>query len=100
MICCYNTADLNPIGGISKTDLKKFISYARHAFDLPVLDRLDTPVVQFQRKSLFFDSFINATPTAELEPITADYVQADEVPLYLLPINYLFDICVPRPTWA
>ena len=31
------TADVNPIGAISKTDLKKFIAYARHAFDLPVL---------------------------------------------------------------
>ena len=25
------------------------------------------------------DTFLNATPTAELEPITADYVQSDEV---------------------
>jgi hypothetical protein len=32
-------ADINPIGGISKTDLKAFISYARDAFELPVLDR-------------------------------------------------------------
>ena len=30
-------ADINPIGGISKTDLKRFIAYARDAFDLPVL---------------------------------------------------------------
>ena len=30
-------ADVNPIGAISKTDLKKFIAYARDAFDLPVL---------------------------------------------------------------
>ena len=35
------TADINPIGGISKTDLKKFIRYARDAFDLPILDRFD-----------------------------------------------------------
>jgi hypothetical protein len=32
-------ADINPIGGISKTDLKAFISYSRDAFELPVLDR-------------------------------------------------------------
>ena len=32
-----NAADVNPIGAISKTDLKKFIAYARDAFDLPVL---------------------------------------------------------------
>ncbi|SCZ87891.1 BZ3500_MvSof-1268-A1-R1_Chr2-3g05359 [Microbotryum saponariae] len=56
-----SSADVNPIGAISKTDLKKFIAYAETAFDLPILAE-----------------FLNATPTAELEPITADYVQADE----------------------
>ena len=30
---------MNPIGGISKTDLKKFIAYAEEAFDLPILGR-------------------------------------------------------------
>ncbi|CAG8714052.1 573_t:CDS:2, partial [Acaulospora colombiana] len=43
------------------TDLKKFIAYAQTAFDLPVLE-----------------SFLTAVPTAELEPITENYVQADE----------------------
>lgn len=57
-----SSADVNPIGGISKTDLKRFIAYARDNFDLPILD-----------------SFLTATPTAELEPITKDYVQSDEV---------------------
>ena len=57
-----SSADINPIGGISKTDLKKFIAWAEHAFELPVLR-----------------SFIDAVPTAELEPITQDYVQSDEV---------------------
>ncbi|PWN54135.1 putative QNS1-glutamine-dependent NAD synthetase [Violaceomyces palustris] len=56
-----SSADVNPIGGISKTDLKSFIAYARDAFDLPVLQ-----------------DFLTAVPTAELEPITNDYVQADE----------------------
>lgn len=32
-----SSADINPIGAISKTDLKKFIAYAEKAFDLPVL---------------------------------------------------------------
>ncbi|KAH7885842.1 hypothetical protein F5I97DRAFT_1936802 [Phlebopus sp. FC_14] len=32
-----SSADINPIGGISKTDLKKFIAYAEGAFDLPIL---------------------------------------------------------------
>jgi NAD+ synthase (glutamine-hydrolysing) len=33
-----SSADLNPIGGISKTDLKRFIAYAQVAFDLPILE--------------------------------------------------------------
>ncbi|KAL5633160.1 hypothetical protein ACGC1H_003600 [Rhizoctonia solani] len=56
-----SSADINPIGGISKTDLKKFIRYAKDNFDLPILN-----------------SFLDAVPTAELEPITENYVQADE----------------------
>ncbi|KAJ1022538.1 hypothetical protein NDA16_003527 [Ustilago loliicola] len=56
-----SSADINPIGGISKTDLKSFIAYARDAFNLPILH-----------------SFLTAVPTAELEPITETYVQADE----------------------
>ncbi|WFD29324.1 NAD(+) synthase (glutamine-hydrolyzing) [Malassezia sp. CBS 17886] len=56
-----SSADLNPIGSVSKTDLKRFIVYARDVFALPCLQ-----------------SFLAAPPTAELEPITADYVQSDE----------------------
>jgi hypothetical protein len=57
-----SSADINPIGGISKTDLKRFILWASTAFELPILQ-----------------SFIDAPPTAELEPITAEYTQSDEV---------------------
>lgn len=57
-----SSADVNPIGGISKTDLKKFIHWADTNFELPILD-----------------DFLNATPTAELEPITENYVQSDEI---------------------
>lgn len=57
-----SSADINPIGGISKTDLKAFIKWAEFEFEMPVLRE-----------------FLDATPTAELEPITADYVQSDEV---------------------
>lgn len=59
----YENADFrsNPIGGISKTDLKSFLRWAQTEFELPILQ-----------------DFIEATPTAELEPITADYVQSDE----------------------
>jgi len=56
-----SSADINPIGGISKTDLRKFIAYARDVFEMPTLT-----------------SFLDAVPTAELEPITATYVQTDE----------------------
>lgn len=56
-----SSADLNPIGGISKTDLRRFITWAKDNFDLPVLDE-----------------FIHATPTAELVPFTETYTQSDE----------------------
>lgn len=56
-----SSADINPIGGISKTDLKKFIAYACKEFKMPILDE-----------------FLNAVPTAELEPTTKEYVQSDE----------------------
>ncbi|BGP17889.1 glutamine-dependent NAD(+) synthetase [Rhodosporidiobolus nylandii] len=57
-----SAADINPIGGISKVDLKRFIAWAGEAFDLPILQ-----------------DFLHATPTAELEPTTKDYVQSDEI---------------------
>ncbi|KAI9315128.1 hypothetical protein BX666DRAFT_359234 [Dichotomocladium elegans] len=57
-----SSADVNPIGAISKTDLKRFIAYARTEFNMPILGE-----------------FLDATPTAELEPITENYVQSDEV---------------------
>ncbi|GAA6035581.1 hypothetical protein JCM8097_004912 [Rhodosporidiobolus ruineniae] len=57
-----SAADINPIGAISKVDLKRFIKWATTAFDLPILH-----------------DFLNATPTAELEPTTEDYVQSDEI---------------------
>ncbi|KAG7882494.1 hypothetical protein KL907_001099 [Ogataea polymorpha] len=56
-----SSADINPIGGISKSDLIRFIIWAENAFELPILK-----------------SFVDATPTAELEPITDSHVQSDE----------------------
>ncbi|KAL6910440.1 hypothetical protein GGI43DRAFT_390145 [Trichoderma evansii] len=56
-----SSADLNPIGSISKSDLKRFIAWASKSFDMPILEE-----------------FIHAIPTAELEPITENYVQSDE----------------------
>lgn len=35
-----SSADVNPIGGISKTDLKRFIAYAESKFEIPVLNQL------------------------------------------------------------
>ncbi|KAI9262477.1 hypothetical protein EDC94DRAFT_648277 [Helicostylum pulchrum] len=57
-----SSADINPIGAISKHDLKRFIAYAEKKFEMPILG-----------------DFLDAVPTAELEPITEDYVQSDEV---------------------
>ncbi|KAF2754473.1 putative glutamine-dependent NAD(+) synthetase [Pseudovirgaria hyperparasitica] len=61
-----SSADINPIGSVSKNDLKRFIAWASSEFDLPILDE-----------------FLDAVPTAELEPITADYVQSDEADMGL-----------------
>jgi NAD+ synthase (glutamine-hydrolysing) len=57
-----SSADINPIGGISKTDLKKYLLWAAQHKGYPSLK-----------------SVVEATPTAELEPITEKYVQSDEV---------------------
>jgi NAD+ synthase (glutamine-hydrolysing) len=58
-----SSADINPIGGISKTDLKAFLRFARNRFDLSALDDV-----------------LEATPTAELEPLAdgGEIVQNDE----------------------
>ncbi|OWZ68719.1 NAD+ synthetase [Cryptococcus neoformans] len=58
-----SSADVNPIGGISKVDLKRFIAWAQVKFDLPILY-----------------NFLHAVPTAELIPIGPDNViQSDEI---------------------
>lgn len=56
-----SSADINPIGSISKLDLRRFLSWASIKYQWPSL--LDV---------------LKAQPTAELEPITEDYVQNDE----------------------
>ena len=83
-----SAADVNPIGGISKVDLKRFIAWASDTFELPILDEC-VPLTLCVHSPLHrspqaddphsVDSFLNATPTAELEPITQDYVQSDEI---------------------
>ncbi|KAI8811247.1 glutamine-dependent NAD synthetase with GAT domain-containing protein [Cladochytrium replicatum] len=57
-----SSADINPIGGISKTDLREFILHSQSEF-----------------KFDFLQKFLDAPATAELEPITENYVQEDEV---------------------
>lgn len=64
-----SSADVNPIGGISKTDLKEFIHYASTAPEFTLPDGSPFSLLQ---------EFLEAVPTAELEPITQDYVQSDE----------------------
>lgn len=56
-----SSADINPIGGISKTDLRRFIRYCITKFKFSTLE-----------------SILEAPPTAELKPITENYVQTDE----------------------
>ncbi|KAM4058114.1 carbon-nitrogen hydrolase [Hirsutella rhossiliensis] len=60
-----SSADLAPLGSISKNDAKDFQRWARDNWDLPIMDE-----------------FIEATPSAELLPLSAG-VQADEVEMGL-----------------
>nr|XP_012145464.1 PREDICTED: probable glutamine-dependent NAD(+) synthetase isoform X2 [Megachile rotundata] len=58
-----SSADINPIGGIAKNDLKAFLSYFRRKHGISVLDKI-----------------LDAPPTAELEPLQAGQLsQLDEV---------------------
>ncbi|KAJ3305269.1 glutamine-dependent NAD(+) synthetase [Kappamyces sp. JEL0829] len=57
-----SSADLNPIGGISKVDLQSFIDYYSQQGDFG-----------------WIKEFLTAPPTAELEPRTDSYIQIDEV---------------------
>lgn len=57
-----SSADINPIGGISKTDLRKFLRWAAQNLGYTALADIEA-----------------APPTAELEPIRTDYEQLDEV---------------------
>ncbi|XP_018336301.1 probable glutamine-dependent NAD(+) synthetase [Agrilus planipennis] len=58
-----SSADINPIGGISKTDLKMFLNYVKDKFNVPVIEDI-----------------VSAPPTAELEPLSSQgsLTQTDE----------------------
>lgn len=47
-----SSADINPIGGISKTDLRMFLNYAKEKYNIQIIGDI-----------------VNAAPTAELEPL-------------------------------
>lgn len=53
-----SSADINPIGGISKTDLRRFLRWAAAQLGFPSLAEVEA-----------------APPTAELEPIRSNYTQ-------------------------
>ncbi|KAL9263926.1 Glutamine-dependent NAD(+) synthetase-like protein [Drosera capensis] len=57
-----SSADINPIGSISKTDLRSFLRWAADHLGYPSLAEIEA-----------------APPTAELEPIRSNYSQLDEV---------------------
>ncbi|MCA9872147.1 MAG: NAD(+) synthase [Anaerolineales bacterium] len=56
-----SSGDINPIGGISKVDLRRFLRWAAETRGYTVLHEV-----------------VDAQPTAELEPITSSYTQLDE----------------------
>ena len=56
-----SSGDINPIGGISKHDLRRFLRWAEHHLGYTALAEI-----------------VAAPPTAELEPITETYTQTDE----------------------
>lgn len=56
-----SSADINPIGGISKTDLRLFLRWASANLGYTALTEI-----------------VEAPPTAELEPLTETHVQEDE----------------------
>lgn len=57
-----SSADINPIGGISKTDLRMFLAYAKEKFNLAIIGDI-----------------VVAPPTAELEPLKdGQLAQTDE----------------------
>lgn len=69
-----SSADLNPIGGFSKTDLKKFVFYC---------------VEKFNFTSLI--GILGAQPTAELEPLKDGQIQqTDEVIIYFFNFSLIW----------
>lgn len=74
-----SSADINPIGGISKKDLKSFIFYCVEKFNFSSLIRI-----------------LGAPPTAELEPLADGQIQqTDEVDILKLSFYKIrFQFCI------
>ena len=80
-----SSADINPIGGISKKDLKSFIFYCVEKFNFSSLIRI-----------------LGAPPTAELEPLADGQIQqTDEVDVFKIncisKFRSLFSISINLP---
>ncbi|KAK5643637.1 hypothetical protein RI129_007482 [Pyrocoelia pectoralis] len=57
-----SSADINPIGGVSKNDLRSFLRYGKEKFNVPIINDI-----------------LHAQPTAELEPLVQGQInQTDE----------------------
>lgn len=61
-----SSADLNPIGSLTKKDLRYLVKWSLTEFQFPLLNE-----------------FLECDPTAELEPSDDNYVQKDEVDMEL-----------------
>lgn len=77
-----SSADINPIGGISKTDLKEFLKYAREKYDKHFISKNFYSLnitFEFRFDLPALDDIIGIPPTAELEPLRdGEIAQTDE----------------------
>ena len=75
-----SSADVNPIGGISKTDLRRFLAYARNEYaNLHFIFIFHFSFFIFRMSLPALDAVLAAAPTAELEPLQEGrIVQTDE----------------------
>lgn len=92
-----SSADVNPIGGVTKNDLKRFLAFFRWIYTaiLDSTDSLQYAASKIYSKTHFFffsfhfskkhkipalDGILEAPPTAELEPLQdGQFTQLDEV---------------------
>ena len=72
-----SSADLNPVGSISKTDLRSFCKFMVPHY--PELRKSASSPLLNEEVSLSPLSVLSAKPTAELEPATPSHTQNDEV---------------------